>query len=170
MKEQECRGQGSTPPATPAAARPAGAEAAQAQDCEPPPPLDLLRARHALGVIEALKTQSYGHYRSYVEAFPAAILQTGFGQALATLLAGARMGEQARNADHLARESLYRQVEVWLCRDEDDAPYRTQPDLMRAITSGSEDAYLRAQAEALAYLRWLKKFASAFLSKPAGAA
>jgi CRISPR-associated protein Cmr5 len=130
-------------------------------------PLDLLRARAALQAIDSLKDTGYGNYVSYVEGLPATILQNGLGQALATLLAGAKLTEPAnkRSDDERAHETLYRQTQAWLCRPGGDAPYPDQIDLMHAITQADEDAYLRAQAEALAYLRWLKKFAVAFLKE-----
>ena len=133
-------------------------------------PLDLLRGRTALQAIDSLKDTGYGNYVSYVEGLPATILQNGLGQALATLLAGAKLAEPAnkRSDDERARETLYRQTQAWLCRSGGDAPYPDQIDLMHAITQGDEDAYLRAQAEALAYLRWLKKFAVAFLKEQEG--
>jgi CRISPR-associated protein Cmr5 len=87
---------------------------------------------------------------------------------MATLLAGAKLREtdpSKLNADEDAKNNLFEQMQAWLCRDQVSAPYRSQTDLMRAITDGDEDAYVRAQAEALAYLRWLKKFATAFLDK-----
>lgn len=134
------------------------------------PPLDLLRAKDALGKIdslkaEALKGNGYGNYVSYVEALPAAILQNGLGQALATLLAGAKLAKPERKDDEKAYEKLYFQIHGWLCRNDEEAPYRGKENLMEAIVGGDEDAYICAQAETLAYLPWLKKFAVAFLKK-----
>lgn len=147
-------------------------QSGQGQDTTSPPP-DLLRAKDALGKIDSLKTEAinghgYGNYVSYVEALPAAILQNGLGQAMATLLAGANLNAEPpekRTDDEKARKSLYDQINTWLCRDDEDSPYRGQTDLMQAIVHRDEDSYLHAQAEALAYLRWLKKLAVAFLKK-----
>lgn len=123
--------------------------------------LDLQRAEHALQAVEALKSNTKnGHYVSYVRALPANILQNGLGQALATLLSAAK-GER----DDLHRK-LYDQMQAWLCNDADDAPYAGKQNLIEAITKGDERDYLRAHAEALAYLVWLKKFAVAFLNEP----
>jgi CRISPR-associated protein Cmr5 len=123
--------------------------------------LDLQRAEHALKAVEVLKKKSIGHhYVSYVKAMPANILQNGLGQGLATLLSAAK--GKSEDAHHL----LYDQIQTWLCRQHEDAPYAGKPELMQSITNGSEDAYLHAHAEALAYLVWLKKFAVAFLKEP----
>lgn len=119
--------------------------------------LDLQRAEHALRAVEALKAGDNDPYVSYVRALPATILQNGLGQALATLLSAAN-----GKADDPHRK-LYDQMQGWLCRDAADASYPGKPDLIKAITDGSEREYLNAHAEALAYLVWLKKFAVAFL-------
>ncbi len=124
-----------------------------------PRPLDLQRAEHALRVVEKLKGKDLGHYVSYVRALPANILQNGLGQSLATLLAASK-GKQGD-----PHHQLYEQIQSWLCRKHEDAPYTGQPKLLQAITEGSEQTYLHAHAEALAYLIWLKKFAVAFLSE-----
>jgi CRISPR-associated protein Cmr5 len=128
------------------------------------------RAKHALAAIRDLENKEYGHYVSYVNGLPAAILQNGLGQALATLLAGAKLAKKLnqRSEDEQARESLYHQISTWLCDSNEDAPYSNRNDVLEAITLQDEDGYLRAQAEALAYLEWLKKFANAFLKRPEG--
>ncbi len=125
-----------------------------------PRPLDLQRAEHALQVVENLKGEDLGHYVSYVRALPANILQNGLGQALASLLSAAKGKEKEPH------RRLHDQIQAWLCREHEDAPYAGQPKLLQAITEGSEQTYLHAHAEALAYLVWLKKFAVAFLKEP----
>ena len=64
-----------------------------------------------------------------------------------------------------AHKKLYDNLSNWLCRDEGGAVPGAN-DLMEAIVSNDRDAYLRAQAEALAWLEWMKKFATAYLKKP----
>lgn len=99
----------------------------------------------------------YGNYVAYVSSLPATILMNGLGQACATLLS------QKEKAGH---KQLFEDVQDWLCGDE-AAPYRNaaggDTKLMTAITESNQDDYFRAQAEALAYLVWLKKLAKAFL-------
>ncbi len=124
-----------------------------------PKPLDLQRAEHALQAVEKLKEKNLGNYVSYVRALPASILQNGLGQALASLLSAAKGKEKEPH------RWLHDQIQAWLCREHKDAPYAGKPKLLQAITEGSEQTYLHAHAEALAYLVWLKKFAVAFLSE-----
>lgn len=139
--------------------------------------LDMLRARHAMTKIAQVKTllaeeaqageSAQPHpqgspklYGSYVKALPASIVQVGLGQALATLLAKAK-GKQ-RDGNFL----LYGHVQDWLCKEASHSPYFTEagdPDLLGAVIGGGEDDYIRGQAEAMAYLNWLKKFAVAQL-------
>lgn len=112
------------------------------------------RAKHALGCINSLEGTSYGHYRSYVSALPASILTNGLGQTAATVRAGSQPGY----------EQLYDHLSSWLCDGDAESSY-PKGDLLENITNNNEDHYLHAQAEAMAYLEWLKKFATAFLEK-----
>ena len=123
--------------------------------------LSQLRAANALmRTEELLATGNYGKYKSYVQSLPATILMNGLGQAAAMLLAAAKGNRQDPH------RLLYNHLSSWLCNEKDDysgAPYDNHQDLLRAITTEDEDHYLKAQAEALAYLEWLKKFANAYL-------
>ena len=110
------------------------------------------RAKHALDCVNGIKDGDYGNYKSYVGGLPANILMSGLGQAVATLRAGGKP----------AHRKLYEHLSDWLCSDDEDRPYPAG-DLLEHITNHSEDFYLHAQGEAMAYLEWLKKFATAFL-------
>ncbi len=118
------------------------------------------RAKHALKIVESLKDEKLENYASYVKALPATILQNGLGQAMATLLAAAKGNPRD---DH---RRLYDHMEEWLCKKNEHSPYFGQNNLMKAITTNDEAAYIHAQAETMAYLEWLKKFAVAYLTKP----
>jgi CRISPR-associated protein Cmr5 len=126
----------------------------------PTPPLALQRAKHALAAIKALERDKarIGKYTSYVKGLPANILRGGLGQAMAMELAGAKKDK--------GHKILFEQVEEWLLRGWANSCYRGQPSLLEAIVVGDQAKYVRAQAEALAYLEWLKKFAVAFLEEP----
>jgi CRISPR-associated protein Cmr5 len=80
------------------------------------------------------------------------------GQALATELAAA--GPQAEKDDQRAHHELCVSLQRWLCR-KDGGVYPSMPDLLQALMSHDESLYLRAQAEALAWLDWHKKFCRA---------
>lgn len=130
--------------------------------------LDRCRAAHALAAVRALQQQDNGHYVSYVRGLPATILQAGLGQALGTLGANASLDKSREKlgVDERAKRNLYEQVSAWLVGDHDNAPYRGHTNVWTALTQGTESDYIHAQAEALAYLTWLKKFAVAFLKDP----
>lgn len=125
--------------------------------------LDQRRAKHALDCIKERQKDGtkQSDYLSYVKALPATILQNGLGQAMATLLAAAK-GKENHPYQH-----LYKDVQSWLCGDDEDAPFPNKGDLLEAITRNDQQHYLKAQAEAQAYLIWLKKFAAAFLNDKA---
>ncbi|HHW39900.1 MAG TPA: type III-B CRISPR module-associated protein Cmr5 [Syntrophomonadaceae bacterium] len=126
--------------------------------------LEQKRAQHALNKVKQIERdyveEKQEMFVSYVENLPSMILTNGFGQAVAMLLA------QARGDRSDAHYLLYSCLEEWLCRDEPQAPYRAENDLMAAIVNCDRGTYLRAQAEALAWLEWMKKFAVAFLKNP----
>ena len=97
-------------------------------------------------------------YRAYVDRLGPAIVMNGLGQALATERSAA--GPQPKNDRERAHNELYVSLQRWLCR-EDGGVYPGSPDVLRAIMDGSESDYLHAQAEALAWLGWHKKFCRA---------
>ena len=116
------------------------------------------RAAHALDAVKKLVNQkNYGNFGSYVQRLPATIVMNGLGQAMASELAAARSGT---NDDERAHKVLFKLVESWLQKSN----AYPEIDLMIAIVKGSQEDYVRAQAEALAYLDWLKKFSQAYLN------
>ena len=136
---------------------------------------DQRRAQHALQQIKDIraridadggdekvvaKVKKFGaEYKSYVERLPASIVMNGLGQACAMLLAQAKGETGAKDAHRL----LYDHLENWLCRTE-YAVYPKDQTLIEAVIQHGQRDYVRAQAESLAYLDWLKKFAQAYLA------
>ena len=116
------------------------------------------RASHALEAIKRLeKDNNYGNFGSYVQRLPATIVMNGLGQAMAGELAAGRGG---KNDDERAHKKLFELVESWL---KESKAYSNESGLMESIVKSSQGDYVRAQAEALAYLEWLKKFSQAYL-------
>ncbi len=116
------------------------------------------RARDALQRVRKLAgrdEQFRKRYRSYVERLGPAIVTNGLGQAMATERAAA--GEKPTKPDEEAHFELYHSLRGWLCRPEGGV-YPGAADLLQAIVEHDEALYLRAQAEALAWLEWHKKF------------
>lgn len=121
--------------------------------------LDQRRAAHALKRACAVQSEAWqGEYRAYVDGLPAAIIMNGLGQALATELAAAK--GSASSGDAHAR--LFAALAEWLA--EQVEPY-SAGTLLNDIMSNAEHHYLHAQAEALAWLSWHKKFCRAYLNK-----
>ncbi|MDI9588743.1 MAG: type III-B CRISPR module-associated protein Cmr5 [Acidobacteriota bacterium] len=126
--------------------------------------LEQQRAADALARTMALNAQSDEfkvRYRAYVDRLGVAIVTNGLGQALATERSGA--GPSPDKDDERAHQALYDNVQEWLCRQ--GGVYESEPDLLQAITKHDEARYLVAQAEALAWLNWHKKFCRAAFPK-----
>jgi CRISPR-associated protein Cmr5 len=124
--------------------------------------LEQQRAAHALQRVSELRSHSEPfrkHYRAYVDRLSPAIVMNGLGQALATERAAAG-APPLQGDDKRAHHELYQSLQSWLCR-QDDGIYPGEKDLLQAIMSHDESFYLRAQAEALAWLLWHKKFCRA---------
>jgi len=126
------------------------------------PTLEQQRAAHALERINGVKNEKLAAgYKSYVESLSATIVMNGLGQACATLLAQAK-GELGSKDAH---RRLFDHLEDWLCNPK--ARVGLNKPLVESLVKSDQTIYCHAQAEALAYLVWLKKFAQAFLSKSA---
>ncbi len=126
--------------------------------------LEQRRIEDALLRVKQIKEKLYIDqaklYASYAKALPPTILQIGLGQAMAMLLA------QAKTKKDDPHKLLYDHIACWLCNPDDDLPYPQNLDLMEAIVKYNQRIYIHAQAEALAYVDWIKKFAAAYI--PAG--
>lgn len=128
--------------------------------------LEQLRAADALARVSQLSQSSDEFrmsYRAYVDRLSPAIVMNGLGQALASerAAAGAPPVTDHNKKAHL---ELYNSLQRWLCRKEGGI-YSGKADLLEAITQHDESFYLRAQAEALAWLLWHKKFCRSMFPK-----
>ena len=103
------------------------------------------RAKHALAVVqdwEDKNTSDQKELKSYVVGMPAMILMSGFGQTCAFY--------KSKGKNH---DVVLQGLQDWL----------KQGDIISFITQSSAQEYQLAEAEALEYLNWLKKFAKAYL-------
>jgi len=127
--------------------------------------LEQQRAGNALARVKELEARSEKfrkRYRAYVDRLGPTIVMNGLGQALATELAAA--GKDPTEDDKKAHLVLYESLQAWLCRN-GEGVYPGNGDLLEAITANDERQYLLAQAEALAWLGWHKKFCRAFFPR-----
>ena len=127
--------------------------------------LEQERAANALAQVARLSSEDNEFrkkYRSYVDRLCPAIVMNGLGQALATECAAA--GPEPNNPGQRAHKELLDNIQGWLCRS-NDGVYPAAPDLLKAIVNNDESEYLQAQAEALAWLQWHKKFSRASFPK-----
>lgn len=110
-----------------------------------------VRAEDALAKVKLIRGTE-DKYGRYVNSLPASIVMNGLGQAMAT--------EASSKGEH---KKLYDNLSTWLCGE--DGPYRGGSDLLDSIVKNGQEDYLRAQAEALAWLNWHKKFCRAYLKR-----
>lgn len=138
-----------------------GREESRPTGTEPVRTAEQRRAANAMAAVPSDKESEdlRKRYRAYVERLGPSILVNGLGQALATERAAA--GRNPKQPEEQAHALLYKNAQAWLCRA--DGVYTQGGDLLTAIVTGSEQLYLRAQAEALAWLIWHKKFCRAVL-------
>jgi CRISPR-associated protein Cmr5 len=124
--------------------------------------IEQLRAANALQRVTELRAKSEKFrkcYRAYVDRLSPAIVMNGLGQALASERSAAG-APPPTDPDKQAHHELYRSLHNWLCRQKEGV-YPGQADLLEALMTHDESFYLRAQAEALAWLLWHKKFCRA---------
>lgn len=118
------------------------------------------RARFALQRIQKLrdawkdKVKEQKEFNSHASAMPFMIRTNGLGQTAAFY--------RRKGTDHVYYR-LYELLGDWLA--EPNCPFASKSDLLTAITQSDQDAYLAAQIEALLFLDWVKKLASAFLAR-----
>lgn len=128
--------------------------------------LEQLRAANALARVGQLRDKSEKFrksYRAYVDRLSPTIVMNGLGQALASERSAAGAPphtDDEKGADKKAHQELYNSLHSWLCR-RDGGVYPGANDLLQALMTHDESLYLRAQAEALAWLLWHKKFCRA---------
>jgi CRISPR-associated protein Cmr5 len=138
----------------------AAADAGSTRTAEQRRAADALRAVPQVADGDELRKR----YRAYVDRLGPSILMNGLGQALATERAAA--GTSPTKPDERAHDRLYRNLEAWLCGAGGVYSPAERRDLLAAIVGESEALYVRAQAEALAWLVWHKKFCRAQLPSP----
>lgn len=109
------------------------------------------RAQYALSRVESDKQHGANQkeYKSYASGLPAMIQMNGLGQAAAFYRSQGGTYKQ-----------LYDLLSGWLSKP--DQPYAGL-DLLQGIIQCDMRSYLLAQAEALALLSWVKKFAKAYM-------
>ena len=119
------------------------------------------RAAFALTQVSALKGkgQAASRFRAYANSLPAMIQSNGIGQAMAFAHHKAKAG---KGAEAQGWQCLYDTVSQWLCTRRD--LWGGGTDLMQSLMDGSQQQYQLAQAEAQAFLRWVKDFARAELA------
>ena len=119
--------------------------------------MDQQRAKFALqGVTNAkaqLKPEECKEYHSHVSALPFMIHANGLGQAAAFY--------KSKAVKKLDYQLIYELLSDWLIKE--NQPFHGKTGLLDGITNCEMQAYLAAQAEAMAFINWVKRFAEAYM-------
>jgi CRISPR-associated protein Cmr5 len=111
------------------------------------------RAKHALDKVQSwVKLNDGAKLKARTSELPFMVHANGLGQAAAFF-------KSKKNKD--GYDVVLLALQSWLAMD--NRPFADKPDLMRAIVEADLSTYRLAQAEAMAYMDWVKKFASAYL-------
>lgn len=119
-----------------------------------------IRAKFALNQVQTLlkkydsseqKKSEKAKFKARACSLPAMIVMNGLGQTAAFC-------KSKKDKDGYG--DIYTVLEAWL--GQVGQPYHGK-ELIQGIISGDMHSYRQAQAEALAYLSWVKKFASAYV-------
>lgn len=115
--------------------------------------LQQLRAQHALTKVKELIPLNDGDkLKARASELPFMIHANGLGQALAFF--------KSKNGND-GYDKLFLILQNWLIQK--DRPFAGKTDLMQVVTETDMNTYRVAQAEAIEYMDWVKKFASAYL-------
>lgn len=111
------------------------------------------RAAYALKKITEAKGApiKQSELKAYASSLPSLILKNGLGQAMA--FAKSKSDSKGKG---LSWDLLYKMLEEWLKKP--GQPYAGK-SLLEGITSTDQSVYRQAQAEALALLVWIRRFA-----------
>ncbi len=126
------------------------------------------RAKYALDFIEKIEVEKdeklSKEIRSRANELPAMIHNNGLGQAVAFYKSKSNDNEE--NGQDNAYEKMYQLLSDWLCEaDNGDIYTSNNRELLENIINNDMKLYQMAQIESLALLKWVKKFARAYLSK-----
>lgn len=120
------------------------------------------RAAFALQGVEKAKNEldekQCKEYKSHVSALPFMIHANGLGQAMAFYKS--KCATDSKGNKKLDYVLLYQLLSDWLSQD--DQPFAGM-ELLEGITQTDMHAYITAQAEAMVFMSWVKKFATAFM-------
>lgn len=135
--------------------------------------LQQLRAQHALQSVKTLEAEvkrlekslqknAFSKIKARASELPFMIHTSGLGPSLAFFKS------KSGNGDSDCYGKLFDILESWLTEKKSDRPFKGKSDLMQAITENNFNTYRLAQAEAIQYMDWVKKFASAYLVTETG--
>lgn len=119
------------------------------------------RAQHAMVQVTdvlALSASVQKKFKAYANSLPAMIQSTGLGQALAF----AKVKANGKGDEAAAWNAMYKALDNWM---QSRKIWTESGDTLSVLVAGNQHQYQLAQAEAFAYLVWLKQFARAMITE-----
>ncbi len=114
--------------------------------------LDQRRAKHVVEFLTKNKDKVSKDFAGLAKSFPASVINNGLGPAVAFL-------KQKGKTQHELLEEALRE---WLLEKADHMPWGTKrPGLIESIAANDSSVYRAVTNEALAYLSWLRRLATA---------
>ena len=115
------------------------------------------RAKYALEKVLALGNSLNSEFKSFAAGVPSIILQNGFGQAMAFILAKSKGEDKHKRIFDIIRE--------WFNKDENPFkfPSNSDSEFLKKISECSQQKYLELQQETMDLLEWVKRYAGAFV-------
>jgi len=121
------------------------------------------RAQHAMTQVIGVRASSASiqkKFKAYANSLPAMIQTAGLGQALAF----AKVKANGSGDEAAAWKAMYEALDNWL---QSRKIWSGTGDTLSVLVTGNQQQYQLAQAEAFAYLVWLKQFARAMITEGA---
>jgi CRISPR-associated protein Cmr5 len=121
------------------------------------------RSAFALECLEKLNCDR-DKFAKLVAGLPAMMLQNGFGQAMAFMLAKATESKSLKFKPNDRHKAAFDIIKEWLVKQQLFSA-GNETSFMKQLSLVSQSHYLQAQHEAMALLEWVKRYANAGLFK-----
>ena len=122
------------------------------------------RARYALDKVLKLNNGLRKEFKTFSAGIPSMILQNGFGQVLAFLLAKGT-DEDLKQKKNDKNIEMLKIIREWLVDRVGYAKGVNLKEFIKNISQMSQQEYLSAQEETLKLLEWVKRYANSFLGE-----
>lgn len=99
---------------------------------------------------------------NFIVGTPTMILQNGFGQTMAFLIAKGNDTKGTNSEEKRKYNFVYETIIEWAHRENPDKIKTDKKEFLEAISKLDQNEYVKIQEETLKLLQWLKRYARAF--------